>query len=201
MSSLDGLVTVAAVGAAAAAALIGWLLAARRARRGQPMMRPSGRWRTTVTVLVVLVAAAAADAVPIIATFWTLVALNFVLGQRENVPFSTYSMFSKPATTAWALRFEDAAGELVPVRLMGISPHVQKKRFDTEVQAARARGITDLGSARRAAAEVLAVEIEEHRRPDGKWAKTPITIALIEYNLASGSLVRVRTPLMETRPR
>ena len=89
---------------------------------------------------------------------------------------------------------------LVPIRQMGISPHNQKKRFDTEVRAARTRGVADLDEARRSAAEVLAVEIEEHRRPGGRSAKTPITITLIEYSLESGDLVTVRTGLTVTRP-
>jgi len=200
MNSVDALIVVAAVGGATTVALFGWLLADQRARRSQSPVWPSKTSRAAATAFVVLGGVIAAFVEPVIAVFWTLVALNFVLGQRENVPFSTYSMFSKPATSAWALRFEDPSGGLVPIRQMGISPHNQKKRFDTEVRAARAGGIADLDQARRAAAAVLAIEIEEHRRPDGKWAGVPISIVLIEYDIESGSLVTVHTSLVETRP-
>ena len=200
MSSPDTFTIVAAVAGSCAAALIGWLLGARSARRRRPEVRPSRWWRPTVTALVVILAVAAAIAAPIISVLWALVALNFVLGRRENFPFSTFPMFSQPATTAWALRFEDSDGALVPIGTMGVSPHNVKKRFATELNAARQRGISDLGAARRSAAEVLAIEIEQHRPSQGPLATSPIAIALIEYTLESGSLLTVRTTLMETTP-
>ena len=199
----DATTIVVAVAAVVAASLLGWLFAARRTRAGGSAWatpRSDRSWRMAVTASVVVGTVAAATQAPVIAVIWLLVPLNLLLGRRENVPFSTYPMFSKPAGTASALRFEDEAGSLIPVRQMGISPHTQEKRFHTEVRAARARGITDLDEARRAAAEVIAADIEAHRRPGARWANTPITISLVEYSLESGALETAHTTLLETRP-
>jgi hypothetical protein len=200
MSSASSLTILAAVVGSCAAALGGWLAGARGVRRRRSEVRPSRRWRSTVTALIVLAALAGAFAAPLISVLWALIALNLVLGRRENVPFSTYSMFSQPDSQAWALRFEDSHGDVVPIGQMGVSPQNAKKRFDSEVSAARDQGILDLGAARRRAAELLATEIEQHRPTRGPWAASPITIALIEYHLESGSLETARTALVETAP-
>ena len=200
MISLDALTVVAAVAGAVTMALVGWLLGARRARRGQPPVWGSETWRSAATKVVVLGAVAAAIGAPIIVAFWVLLALNFVLGQRENVPFSTFRFFDRPATSAWALRFEDAAGDLVPIRQMGISPHNQKKRFDTEVRAARAAGSPTSTRRDEGAAEVLAVEIEEHRRPERKVGQHTHHDHAHRVQPRIGGLVTVRTGLFETRP-
>jgi hypothetical protein len=131
---------------------------------------------------------------------WILVALNFLLGKHENVPFSTFAMFSSPSKRAWTLRFEGPNGELVPIGTIGLAPHAMRKRFEAELKAARARG-DDIGAARRSAAEVVAALLEQRRPLRGPLATRPITIVLMEYVLESGRLCTVRTPVMETTPR
>jgi hypothetical protein len=201
MNSLDTLTVVAAVAGSCAAALVGWLLGARGARRSRPEVHASRRWRSAVSAFVVLSAVAAAFAAPIISVLWMVIALNFLLGRRENIPFSTYAMFSTPATTAWTLRFEDSDGQLIAIGKIGLAPHIVRKRFETELQTARQRGIHDIGAARRSAAAVLAALLEQHRPPRGPLAASPITIVLMEYVLESGRLHTVHTPIMQTTPR
>jgi hypothetical protein len=200
MNSLDTLTVVVAVAGACAAALAGWWRGTRRAHLGRPEARASTRQLAAVTAFVVLGAIAAAIAAPIISVLWTLVALNFLLGRRENIPFSTYPMFSTPSNKAWALCFADADGELLAIGQIGLAPHIMRKRFETELQAARARGIGDIDTARREAASVVAGVFEQHRPLGGTWAARPITIVLIEYGVDSGRLVRVRIPIMEIPP-
>jgi hypothetical protein len=200
MNSLDTLTVVAAVAGSCAAALLGWLLGARGARRGQPEAQAPRTWRSAVTAFIVLGAAAAAFVAPIISVLWMVIALNFLLGQRENIPFSTYAMFSMPSPRAWTLCFEDSDGQLIAISKIGLAPHVVRKRFETELQTARRRGIHDMGEARRSAAAVLAAVLEQHRPPRGPLAATPITIVLMEYVLESGRLHTVHTPILETTP-
>jgi hypothetical protein len=164
-------------------------------------MKIRGSLRRWVTLGVVVLGVLGAFVSPVISVFCAAVALNCVLGARENVPFSTYPMFSRPPNHAWALRFEDAQGTLVPVGQIGIHPVIARKRFATEVQQARKRGATDVLEARREAAAVLAEEFEQLRPPNGPWATGAITIAIVEYSLRSGNPVRVQTPLVETPAR
>jgi len=164
-------------------------------------MGRSNGWRIVVSASIALAVVAATGGTPNISVLWVIVALNLVLGQREDVPFSTYPMFSMPTRTAWALRFEDSNGELIAVGKIGLAPHVLRKRFGTEVRAAAERGINDISAARRRAAEVLATELEQHRPPGGPLAQEAIRIVLVEYILESGRMVRVQTPIMETTPR
>jgi hypothetical protein len=149
---------------------------------------------------VILAAVGAAIAAPVVAVLWATVALNFILGQRENVPFSTYPMFSRPATTAWTLRFEDSKGELIAIGKIGLAPHSVRKRFATELRAAQARGVRDVDAARHSAAAVVAALLEQHRPRRGPLAVSPIRIVLIEYVLESGRLLTVQTPITETTP-
>jgi hypothetical protein len=200
MNSLDTLTVVVAVAGACAAALVGWWRGTRAAHPGRPEVHASTRQRAVLTAFVVLGAIAAAIVAPVISVLWTVVALNFLLGRRENIPFSTYPMFSTPTNKAWALCFADADGELIAIGQIGLAPHIMRKRFETELQAARARGIKDIGTARREAAAVVAAVLEQHRPQRGPWAARPITIMLIEYGLESGRLVRARIPIMETPP-
>ena len=110
-------------------------------------------------------------------------------------------MFSRPATKAWALRFEDSDGALIAIGKIGLGPVILQKRFETELNAARKGGIEDMRAARRSAAAVLAAQIEQRRPAHGPLATTPITIVLIEYTLESGQVLTVCTRLMETTPR
>jgi hypothetical protein len=158
------------------------------------------RPRIMASVVVVALALTTAVAVPTICVLSALVALNFVLGRRENVPFSTYPMFSRPGGKAWALRFEGPGGERFPIADMGISPQVAKKRFGTEVSAAHVRGVTDLTEARRLGAEAIAAQIQAHPRFREASGVKPITIVLMEYTLESGHVVTLRTPLLTTSP-
>jgi hypothetical protein len=198
MDSLDALTVAVAVAAVGAAAVVGWALGARAPRRHQSVSPPSRRWRAGVSAFVVLGAVAGAVTAPVVAVLWVVVGLNFLLGRRENVPFSTYPMFSRPPDTAWALQFEDPDGELVAMGRIGLPPNIVRKRFETELQRARAHGIHDLGAARRSAAAVVATLVEEHRPAWGPLAARPITIVLVEYRADPGGLSRVRIPVLET---
>jgi hypothetical protein len=201
MNSLDSLTVIVAVAGSCAAAFVGWMRGSRFGRRSRLEVPPSKRWRSAVTAMVVLGAIAAAVAAPAIGVLWVVVGLNFLLGRRENVPFSTYPMFSRPSNKAWALQFEDSHGALIAMGAMGIAPQILRKRFETELEAARMRGIRDIGAARRSAAAVVSGVVEQHRPERGPWAARPITIVLIEYVLESGQLHRVRIPILETPPR
>ena len=141
MNALGTLTVVTAAAGSCGAALVGWLLAARAERRGRPQPRPSQRWRSAVTAFLVVAAVVAAVAAPIVSVLWMVVALNFLLGQRENMPFSTYPMFSTPSAHAWTLRFEDSNGTPIAIGKIGLAPHIVRKRFETELRAARQRGI------------------------------------------------------------
>jgi len=198
VSSIDAVTLAAAVGGSCAAALAGWAAPDRRTSHDQ---RVSRRRRGAVMTIVVAGAAAASVTAPVVSVFWALLALNFTLGRRENVPFSTYPMFSNPDTTAWSLRFEDPNGQAVKIGKIGLAPHIVRKRFATELRTARRRGNGDESAARQVAAEVLATLIEEHRPPGGPLAASPITIVLVEYILESGRLRTVKTPIIETSPR
>ena len=200
MSSLDTLPLVVGVAAPCAVALAGWLANDQRAD-GRSTEPTSKRWRAAVRVLVIVVAVAGTITAPFISVFWVIVVLNFVAGRRENVPFSTYAMFSKPSTRAWSLRFEDPKGQTVNIGKIGLAPHIVRKRFATEMRAARTKGIRDPGGAQRSAAEVLATLVEQHRPPGGPLAACPITIVLVEYILEAGRLRRIKTPILETSPR
>lgn len=200
MTSVDSLTVVVAVGVACGVALLGWLLDRRERRRGQEEFRQP-RWRPNATRgFIAICAAVAAVAAPELAVLWVLVALNLFLGGSENVPFSTYAMFSKPDGTAWTLRFEDSDGSLVPIGKLGLAPHTMRKRFHTELRAARQQGIRDVDAARRSAAAPLVALVEQHRPPAGPLATSRITIVLVEYSIASGRLVTVKTPLLEAVP-
>jgi hypothetical protein len=201
MTSADSLILVSAIAGSCAVALAGWLLEVRTAREPLAELRPSSKWRRAVTVCIVLGAGAAAIAAPVVAVLWIVVGLNFLLGARENVPFSTYAMFSQPRAQTWTLRFEDCDGHLVVIGKIGLAPHVVQKRFATELRVARERGVKDLATARRTAAAVLAALLEQHRPSAGPLATAPITIVLVEYVFESGKLRTVKTPIMEARPR
>jgi len=140
-------------------------------------------------------------AFPVVFVLCILVVLDFTVGRRENVPFSTYPMFSQPTTKAWTLRFENPDGTLVPIGVMGMSPVNAKKQFATEVQAAAADGVRDLHARRRRAAEVLAAELETRQAAGGPWASRPIRILFVEYALESGRAQRTQEALTETGPR
>jgi hypothetical protein len=200
MSSSAAVTVVAAVAGTCGVAMVGWVLDARDTRRTRRDARPSKRSRYATTAFIILTAVGAAIAASSISVFWMVLALNFLLGIRENIPFSAYSMFSQPATTAWTLRFEDSKGELISIAKIGLAPHVMRKRFATEMHAARKRGISDMDAARRKAATVLAALLEQRRPSRGPLAASPITIVLIEYSLDSGKLITVKTPIMETTP-
>ena len=90
---------------------------------------PSRGWRNGVVAFVVIAAVSAAVLAPVIGVMWALVALNFAFGRRENVPFSTYPMFARLPEEVWALQFEDAAGQLVPIAVFGMNPVNTHKRF------------------------------------------------------------------------
>jgi hypothetical protein len=200
MTSLDGFTVVIAVAVSCAVALLGWLLDYRETRQGQAELRQSKRRLDTTRGLIAVCAALAAIVEPAIAVLWVVVALNFALGRDENVPFSTYAMFSKPDSNAWTLRFEDCDGSLVPIGKLGLAPHTMRKRFTTELRAARRNGIRDVDAARRSAAAPLAELVEQHRPLAGPLATSNITIVLVEYSMASEGLVTIKTPIVETSP-
>jgi hypothetical protein len=178
-------------------ALYGWFQGAADARRGCEQPSPSSRSQLAIARVVLAAAVVAALAAPATSVLWILVALNLTLGRRESVPFSTYSMYSEPKGETWSLRIEDMDGNLMPIAQLGILPTDAKKRFATETRAARRRGITDLGTARRCAAAALATEIEDRRPTDGPWANGQLRIALDAYRFESGKLVTSHTVLHE----
>jgi hypothetical protein len=180
--------------------LLGWLTAARGGRRSTHDKPPSETWRRAIKASLVVGAIGAAIAAPIISVLWVVVALNLLLGSRENVPFSTYSMFSRPSAIAWALRFENRQGELIPIATMGLAPHIMRKRFVSELRAARRRGVRDVDAARLDAASVLATLVEDRRPSGGPLATKPIAIVLVEYSLDSGKVRQEKKHIMETSP-
>ena len=200
MDRLSTLTLVAAVTIPCGLALAVWLFGSRNTRHHLATVRPSATLRSPLTVLVVLGMIAAALTAPIISVLWIVVALNFVLGHREYVPFSTYAMFSAPPRSAWTLRFEDPNGQLVPIGKIGLPPENMRKRFATEVRAARERGVDDISAARHVAAGVLAVQLDKHRPSRGPLATSPIAIVLTEYTRESGKLVVTRTHIMVATP-
>ena len=200
MTSVDSLTVIVAVAVSCFVALVGWPLGSREMRRGQPETLQSARRLDATRTIIAILAAVAAVLAPVVAVLWVVVALNLTLGRRENVPFSTYAMFSRPDRTAWSLRFEDRDGELVPIGRLGLAPHTMRKRFTTELRTARRQGVRDVDAARRRAAAPLADLVEKHRPPAGPLATSGITIVLVEYSLASEGLVTVETPIMETSP-
>jgi len=198
--SRDTVILVAPVAAAWAIALIGWVTRVRRGPRSEGDGLPSKRQRGVVMALVAVGAIAAAFLAPVISVLWVVLAINLVLGVGENVPFSPYSMFSMPSTTAWALCFEDGEGASVPISKLGLAPHDMRKRFAAELRAARARGVRDVDAARHDAASVLATLVEERRPPHGPFSTRTISIVLVEYSLDEGKVRQVRTPILETSP-
>lgn len=200
MDSLDALTVVVAVATAGAAAVAGWALGARAASKHRTGLPASRRWRAGVTASVVLGAVVGAAIAPAIAVLWVVVALNFLLGARENIPFSTYPMFSRPSDTAWTLQFEGSDGELVAMGKIGLPPTIVRKRFETELRRAHAQGIHDLDAARRSAAAVVAALVEEHRPAKGPLAARPVWIVLVEYTVEPSGLSRLRIPILETTP-
>ena len=89
---------------------------------------------------------------------------------------------------------------MIPVSALGVDPIAARKRFSTEEQAARARGVTDPNEVRRSAIAHLALEVEQRRPLNGPLASEPITISLNEYVLEGGRIRTVRTKLVETTP-
>ena len=151
-----------------------------------------------MTALVVVGAGVGAVVAPVVAVLWVVVGLNFLLGGRENVPFSTYPMFSRPTETTWTLQFEDPDGELIAMGRIGLPPTIVRKRFESELRRARAEGRHDPADARRSAAAVVAGLVEEHRPAKGPLAATPVRIVLVEYTDGPDGLSRVRIPILET---
>jgi hypothetical protein len=195
--SLDGavVVVVAAAAGGAAVALGGWGLRARSPRRSTP----SAAFGAGAAILIVVLAVAAVPIGPPVAVFSILVGLNQLLGRGENVPFSTYPMFSRPEQRSWSVRLEDAAGEIVGTPAFGMIPSAMRKRFATDVEAALAAG-QDPRHARAVAADRLA-EVLERRRPRiGRLATEPVTIVLMDYQFDGTALHRERTPLTVSTP-
>jgi hypothetical protein len=201
MISADLLVVASAGAGTCAVALLGWFLETRTSARHPSDRRPSMQWGRAATAFVVAGAAAAVIAAPITAVLWVVVALNALLGGGENIPFSTYAMFSTPGKRSWILRFEDCDQHLIAIGKMGLEPHVVRKRFETELRAARLRSNGDEVAARRTAASRLATLINQRRPPAGPLATTPIVIIFVEYTVESGRLGALRTAIGEASPR
>jgi hypothetical protein len=199
--SADLLIVASAAAGSCAVALLGWLLESRTSSRHASDRTPSTKWRRAATAFIVIGAAAAAIVAPIIAVLWVVVALNALLGGGENIPFSTYAMFSTPRKQTWILRFEDCDQHLIAIGKLGLEPHIAQKRFQTELRAARLRGSGDEAAARRTAASRLATLIDQRRPVAGPLATTPIVIVFVEYTAESGRLRTLRTPIGEATPR
>jgi hypothetical protein len=201
MMSADLLPVASAAAGSCAVALLGWFLETRTSSRHPSDRKPSAQWGRAATAFVVAGATAAAVAAPITAVLWVVVALNALLGGGENIPFSTYAMFSTPRRRSWILRFEDCDQHLIAIGKIGLEPHVVQKRFETELRAARLSSNGDEVAARRTAASTLATLIDQRRPPAGPLATTPIVIVFVEYTVESGVLSTLRTPIGKASPR
>jgi hypothetical protein len=200
MTSVDLLTVAFAAAGSCAVALLGWFVETRTSA-GHPSDRtPSMQWRRAATLFVVAGAAAAAIVAPATAVLWVVVGLNALLGGGENIPFSTYAMFSIPRQRSWILRFEDCDQHLIEIGKIGLEPHVAQKRFATELRTARLHSNGYEAAARRSAASTLATLIDQRRPPAGPLATTPIVIVFVEYTVESGKLSALRTPIGKASP-
>lgn len=195
---------VAASAAGAGLALAGWVREARLARLARRAGTASGprgdrRFERAATAAVVVIALAGVLVEPVVGVFWAVVGLNHVLGGGEHVPFSRYGMFARAGARALALRFEDTTGERVRAGAFGILPTAAKKRFLTELRAARAAHGEE--AARRRAAEVVAEWVERGRPGRGPLAGEPIAVVLVEYRLDGTDIRTTRQVLATTAPR
>lgn len=194
-------VVVGLTAASVAVALGGWILSVvmRRGSVGD-QARPRPPWSGRVAGLVI--AAAALVGLPAgrsVAVFLILVASNQILGRAENVPFSTYPMFSRPDRRSWSIRLEDGSGELVSTTAFGIMPPTLRKQFGTDLERART-ATADLLDARRRAAAELAETIERRRPKIGPLADEAVSIVLVEYEFDGRVLHRARTVLATSAP-
>jgi hypothetical protein len=196
-------VVIALIAVATALALGGWLsrvsglLLAHRVRTGSTQARAPG----PIAAAVVLAALALVGVVgtPEIAVFLAVVALNRIVGPDENVPFSTYPMFSVARSESWSLRFEDSAGRPVSIASLGIFPHTARKRFGSELREA----MTSSDSAddvRRRAAQRFGIWLSERRRATGPLAGEPITVVFVAYRFDGRDVVTSSTPLAISEP-
>jgi hypothetical protein len=148
---------------------------------------------------IAVLALVAVPVAPVIGAFLAVVSLNHLLGGAENVPFSRYSMFSRPSRRSWALRYEDESGAPVNIGTFGIIPPSARKRFDGDVRTAREAG-RSLDEARESAARSLAEWLEERRTLSGASEGGRISIALIEYEFDGTTIVATRLPLAVDSP-
>ena len=198
----DDAFTVVAVASVVAESLLGWSFAARLTRAGgsawaQPKSDRS--WRMAFIAAVIVGSGAAANQAPVNAVFWLLAPLNLLLGPRGqrsvlDLPDVLQACRHRigPALRRRGRQPDTGSTD-------GHQPRTPRRSASTP-RAACARGITELDEAPRAAAEVLAADLEAHRRPGSRWANTCIAISLVEYSLESGALETAHTTLLETRP-
>src|SRR5215813_9886439 len=99
--SAASITLIVGVGVPVVVSCVGWFLPERSKWPAPKTMRT---WCVVVAVAAVIAAVIA----PIVAILWIFVALNFTLGAGENVPFSKYPMFSRPARNLWSVQFEGA---------------------------------------------------------------------------------------------
>ena len=203
-SGVDG-ATVVVVVATAASALVavgGWAVHAGERRRepaapGERRRPPA--FPPAAALIVVALALVSVPIGPRVAVFSVVVALNHLLGRGENVPFSTYPMFARPDRRSWSIRFEASSGAVVSTTAFGMIPPVVRRRFSSELEAARAE-TGDLRRARRLAAASLAATLERRRPRTGPLATETVSIVLVEYDFDGEALRATRTPLAVCAP-
>ncbi|MCH7788079.1 MAG: hypothetical protein IH940_01425 [Acidobacteria bacterium] len=160
----------------------------------------SRQYRLKVNLALAACAVVLAIFNPMVTVFAVILAANLTLGQREDVPFSTYGMFSSPSNRSWALSFEDSKGELFPIATFGLLPSTVRKSFSADL-GGLGDEVDPTEHARRRRAVAGLVEMVEKKRPSfGEWASEPITIIYLGYQLKGGKLVTDRDVLAVTEP-
>jgi hypothetical protein len=142
---------------------------------------------------------AAAVVAPALGVFAVVLALNALLGGVEAVPFSRYPMFSEPSERSWALRFEDATGEVVTLGAFGILPPAARKRFGLAQRVGEDWGLSP-SDARAEAAVSLGQLLNERRPRTGPLERAPISILLVEYEFDGHAVVSRRDLLTVVTP-
>jgi hypothetical protein len=186
--SVASITLIVGVGVPIVVACVGWFLPERSSWPSPKTMRV---WAGIIAVAAVVAAVIA----PVVAILWIFVALNFTLGTRENVPFSRYPMFSRPAADIWSVQFEGDDETPVPTQVLGLAPVDVNKMFAQEARVAARRGASE-AAARQAAAQKMAALVESRRPATGPWSSAPIHIVVLDYSFDStGKIAAARTTL------
>jgi len=186
--SIASITLVVGVGVPVVVACVGWF---GPERSSWPSAKTMRLWAGVIAVAAIVAAVIA----PVVAILWIFLALNLTLGTRENVPFSRYPMFCRPARDIWSVQFEGDDETPVPVQALGLAPVDVNKMFAHEARVAARRGASET-AARQAAARKIAALVESRRPATGPWSSAPIHIVVLDYSFDStGKIATVRTTL------